>query len=259
MVAGTAVLLVIATVDLLDGEEGPPPAGETVQQVTGDTAPPASSGSDVVLGPRVGERRRRQGKPPAVTPPPVVQPPDPDGECANEDVVVTPVMAPATAGRPVLVSLDLHTLESRACTWKLGPERLAYKITADGEDVWSSADCAREVPGDEVVVRRDFATTYRLAWSGRPSRHDCPGGMAYVAPGDYEVQAAAIGGEPSEPVPFTLSAPAEPEPEPADGQDEAKGGKQRKRGQEPFQQVRGRGPDRQGEDRETPGRQTPAR
>ena len=83
--------------------------------------------------------------------------------------------------------------------------------------------------------------------------------MDFVPPGDYEVQAAAIGGEPSEPVPFTLGEPVEPEADPDDRQDEAKGRKQRRRGQEPFQQVRERGPDRQGEEREAPSRQTPQR
>ncbi len=220
MVGLTAVLLVVATVDLVNGDDAAPRT-DTAQQVAG--IPQAAPGDEVVVGPRPsgprGKKGRKEGAKsgqaplvPTYTPPPPPPPAEPDGPCDDADVAMTPVMGPAVAGRPVLVTLELRTREAEACTWTVNSSSLAYKITADGDDVWSSSHCPRQVPDDVVVVRRDLTTTYRLAWSGRRSSRDCPVSMGYAAPGDYAVQAAAIGGEPSAVVPFTLTDPADVEP-----------------------------------------------
>ncbi len=226
MVAGTAVLLVVATVDLVNGDD-PAPPGDTAQQVV---ATPQATPSDEAVGDgatdgadgtgKAGKKRKKKkaDEPvvPAYTPPPAPPPAEPDGPCDDADVVVTPVMGPVVAGRPVLVTLELRTVEDEACTWTVNREHLAYKITDGDDDVWSSSHCPRQVPEDDVVVRRDLTTTYRIAWSGRLSSRDCPVSMDYAPPGDYAVQAAAIGGEPSEVVPFTLTDPADVAPvEPA--------------------------------------------
>jgi hypothetical protein len=149
---------------------------------------------------------------PTYTPPPAPPPAEPDGPCAASDVVMTPVMGPVVAGRPVLITLALRTVESAACTWTVDSDHLAYKITDGNDDVWSSSHCPRQVPADQVVVRRDLTTTYRLAWNGRRSSRDCPVSLGYAAPGEYAVQAASIGGEPSAVVPFTLTDPADVAP-----------------------------------------------
>lgn len=225
MVAGTAVLLVVATVDLVDGDDASP-AGDTAQRVvaTPQATPSDDAAGDAGAGKtgktKAGKKRKRKSADepvePTYTPPPPPPPAEPDGPCDDADVVVTPVMGPEVAGRPVLVTLELRTVEDEACTWTVNREHLAYKITDGDDDVWSSSHCPRQVPEDDVVVRRDLTTTYRIAWSGRLSSRDCPVSMDYAPPGDYAVQAAAIGGEPSAVVPFTLTDPADVAPvEPA--------------------------------------------
>ncbi|WP_139982710.1 hypothetical protein [Nocardioides litoris] len=226
VLAGTAVLLLVATVDLVGGDDGPPPAAETAARTGAEPSAPASTPSDPLVGPTAGEQGRggRNGgnggngkgrgarpQPTAPTTPAAPAPPAPSGTCDDADVLVTPVMSSAEAGRPVLVTLSLRTRTALACTWQIDREHLAYTITSDGEDVWSSSECPAQVPSDPVVLRRDFITTYRLAWNGRESSRECPSGMDRAPAGTYEVQAAAIGGEPSEVVPFTLTEPVEPE------------------------------------------------
>jgi hypothetical protein len=239
MVVGTALLLAIAVVDIVRGDDEAPPAGETAGQVAGTPAPtPSADPTEATSGANGGKKRRkRQAE--VVTPPPAPEPPDPVGACADSDVVATPVMAPSVAGRAVLITLSLRTVEAEACTWQLGREHLAYKITDDdGSDVWSSSQCPGQVPGDSVVVWRDFTSTYRLAWNGRSSSLDCPSSMEHVGPGEYGVQVAAIGGEPSEVVPFTLveapettgpTQPLGPEMPGAGSDDGADGEKQREK------------------------------
>ena len=212
MVLGTAALLVVATVDLVRDDEVAPV--QTAQQVVATpqvvpTGPPAIG---PVSGKAAKKRRKAQAAAPTYTPPPAPAPAEPDGPCTDEDITMTPVMAPAVAGRPVLVTLELRTLESPACTWTIDREHLAYKITAGDDDVWSSSHCPAQVPSDTIVVRRDESAVYRLAWSGRTSSRDCPGSMPDAEPGEYAVQAAAIGGEPSAVVPFTLTDPVDLEP-----------------------------------------------
>ena len=121
-------------------------------------------------------------------------------------------MTSGVAGRRVVLTLALSTTRSEACTWTVGSESLAYKITDDDGTVWSSADCPEQVPSTTVVVRRDLLTTFRLDWNGLESSRDCPASMDPADPGTYAVQAAAIGGEPSAVVPFELADPAELEP-----------------------------------------------
>lgn len=212
MVAGTAVLLVVATVDLVRDDDAAP-SGDTAQQVVGipqPSATPTSTATPV--------RKKKRGKgvlqpaSPTTTTPPAPEPADPVGACADSDIAMTPVMAPAVAGRKILVTLALRTREAEACTWTLSRESLAYKITDGDDDVWSSSECPGQLPEDEIVVRRDVTATYRMAWSGRTSSRDCPGSMRFVPPGDYAVQAAAIGGEPSAVVPFVLADPADVQP-----------------------------------------------
>lgn len=212
MVAITVVGLTVATVDLVDGDD-PAPTADTVQQAvaTPSAAPSAAPRSGEVVGPTTSRQRRRTT--PRATPPPAPAPAEPEGACADADVSVRPEVAPAVAGGRVVVTLALHTREAEACTWTLGEEHLAYKILdADGADVWTSSDCPGQVPSASVVVRRDLVSTYRLAWNGRESSRDCPDSMPAVDAGTYAVQAAAIGGEPSEVVEFTLRDPADLEP-----------------------------------------------
>lgn len=217
MVGLTVLLLVVAVVNLVRGDDSGS-SRPTVSQAAAEPTPSTSTGAapddEPTTGTGTGKKKRKQKQQaateapeeePVVTPPP--PPAEPDGPCASSDVLVTPVIGSVIAGRPVLVTLELRTQESEACTWTLDRRTLAYAITTpDGGNVWSSADCPGQVPSDTIVVRRAQTSTYRLAWAARVSSYDCPT-QGHVEPGDYEVQASAIGGEPSAVVPFTLVDP----------------------------------------------------
>lgn len=205
------MLLVVATVDLLNGDDGAP-ADDTVQQVGGTPAesPTATSPAGVAIGP-TKTRKGRQPTAPATTSP-APTPAEPEGRCADSDVTVRPEVGSAVAGSRVVVTLALNTTRSEACTWTVSAEHLAYRITDGDADVWASSDCPAQVPSTEVVVRRDLVSTLRLTWNGRESSRDCPASMPAVDPGSYAVEAAAIGGEPSDPVTFKLADPAKAQP-----------------------------------------------
>ena len=81
--------------------------------------------------------------------------------------------------------------------WAIDRDHLAYKITSGDDDVWSSSHCPAQVPDDPIVLRSATPAVYRMAWTGRTSTRDCPPGADFAEPGEYAVQAAAIGGEPS--------------------------------------------------------------
>ena len=209
-VAVTAVLLVVATVDLVNGDDGAS-GDDTVQQVGGtpSASPTATTPAGVAVGPTTSRPRRRPAAPP--TTPAAPPPAEPEGSCADSDVTVRPEVEAAVAGNRVVLTLALNTTKAEACTWTVSAEHLAYKITDDDVDVWASSDCPAQVPTTTVVVRRDLVSTLRLAWNGRESSRDCPDSMPAVDPGTYAVQAAAIGGEPSAPVRFKLADPAKVE------------------------------------------------
>jgi hypothetical protein len=214
MVGVTAVLLVVATVDLLNGDDGAP--ADAVQQVVGTPtgSPTATAPAVVPVGPTKGRRRPSAPSAPVTTAPaPAPAPAEPQGRCADSDVMVRPEVPSAVAGSRVVVTLALSTRESEACTWSVSDEHLALKILDDdGGNVWSSSDCPDQVRSGSVVVRRDLISTYRLAWNGQESSRDCPTSMPVADPGRYAVQAAAIGGEPSAVVPFELVDPSKVEP-----------------------------------------------
>lgn len=236
MVGATAVLLVVAIVDMVNGGSERPVA-DTVGQVA---AAPSETPTTDRPG-RQGKKRKNQTPTPTPTPTPEPPPPlpDPVGTCESADVSVTPTMEPAIAGRPVLITLTLRTLETPACTWTIDRDHLAYKITTGDDDVWSSSHCPAQVPDDPIVLRSATPAVYRMAWTGRTSTRDCPPGADFAEPGEYAVQAAAIGGEPSSVVDFALTEPPAPTP-PAT---ETKGkGKGKKRTQQAAGQTPGESP-----------------
>lgn len=123
---------------------------------------------------------------------------EPSGACAAGDVVVTPVTERAVAGQPVRLTLSLQTRTTPACHWRVGPQRLAVRISGAGEEVWSTRHCAEGVPAKRLVVRRTVATELTVTWDARESEPGCPEATEWVLPGEYVVSAAALGGEPRE-------------------------------------------------------------
>jgi len=134
---------------------------------------------------------------------------EPEGECAAEDVVVTPsVAAGALAGRDVPITLALQTRAAEACTWQVSAGTVVVKVAREGKDVWTTRQCPQAITDQPVVVRRAVTTTVQVVWAeARESAEGCTRRAGWVRPGDFTVAAAALGGEPAE-AEFALGAPA---------------------------------------------------
>lgn len=138
-------------------------------------------------------------------------PAEPSGPCADRDVAVTPSVPTAVAGprHGVEIALDLRSISAEACTWRVSPRTLTLKVTSGRDDIWSTQDCPRFVPTQDVVVRKAESTRVTVAWAGRRSDEDCSRQTDYAMPGYYHVAAAALTGEPAK-TQFELLAPSAP-------------------------------------------------
>lgn len=132
----------------------------------------------------------------------------PDGPCEAADIAVTPSVAKgAEAGGDVTLTLSLQTLSSEACTWQVSRSTVTARISDDGRELWSTRQCPRAVPTQSVVVRRSVATVVELSWDAKESAEGCSRRTSWVMPGDYTLEAAALGGEPGS-ADFSLVKPA---------------------------------------------------
>lgn len=202
LVLGTAVLMVLAIARVLaggsDGSSGDEPRGALVAGVpTASDSPTPPVPTDT----RTKEPRKVKEKEP---PEPVLA--EPEGECADEDIAVTPTVERAVAGGTVLLVLELRTVTSPACTWRVSPDTLTVKITSGSDDIWSSRLCERAIPRRDVVVRKKVGTKVGVRWSGRRSDDGCTRYTDWALPGWYHVNAAALAGEPSD-LQFRLARP----------------------------------------------------
>lgn len=136
---------------------------------------------------------------------------EPDGACEATDIVVTPEVKHAVAGPGdgVRFKLGLQTRQAEACTWHVSSRTLTMKITSGHDGIWSSQQCPRKVPDEQVVVRRDQPTTVTVTWNGRRSDDGCPRQTDWALPGFYHVSVAALAGEPTD-AQFELRAPSAP-------------------------------------------------
>lgn len=202
---GFAVLLAITLVFVVarvlsggsDASDGVAAGQETAQQVAAEPTPTATTSGN----PGQGKKKNKA----AATPTPLAEP---NGPCIDADLVVTPLVPQATADSDVAIVLQLTTRFAQACTWEISPDSVTVKVTSDGQDVWSTLDCPGPLPVQEVVVRRDVPTEVSVVW-GEAKRSDdsCSGLTDWALPGTYEVEAAALGGEPAEGT-FELESPS---------------------------------------------------
>jgi hypothetical protein len=130
----------------------------------------------------------------------------PEGTCSDSDVSVTPQVDHAVAGRDVKIVLLLRTLTSPACTWQTGRKSLALDITSGKDAIWSSRECPRAIPVQDVVVRKDVTTRLPVTWNARRSDQTCSRLTEWAMPGFYHVTAAALGAEPAD-AQFELTTP----------------------------------------------------
>lgn len=133
--------------------------------------------------------------------------PVPAGQCEDADILVTPVVAGAVAGRDVTIVLNLRTRDTPACTWSVSAKNLTFKISDSDGDVWASRQCPGPVPKGDIVVRQQTTSSVSVTWNSRYSESGCPKATEWALPGDYEVSAAALGGEPGT-ADFNLDTPS---------------------------------------------------
>lgn len=131
----------------------------------------------------------------------------PTGECRPDEISVLPAVEKAEAGGRIQIRLDLQGTQP-ACTFEVSSDSVVVKVTTeDGERFWSTQDCARGVPREEVVVRSAQPTPITVTWSGRASDADCTAQPAWALPGFYDVYAAVAGSSPTD-VQFEVTKPS---------------------------------------------------
>lgn len=176
-----------------------PKAAQVAATLTADAEPSS-------VGPRAPAQQHEQKKPEKkkTKQAPVLA--QPEGTCLDSDVAVTPTVKHPVAGRTVFLVLELRTVSSAACTWRVSPDTLTLKVTSGDDEIWSSRQCPRAVPTKTLVVRSAVTTKVGVRWSGRRSDDDCSRLTEWALPGWYHVAASALAGEPSD-VQFQLERP----------------------------------------------------
>jgi hypothetical protein len=219
MVLGTALLLVVAIARLLGGgsDASDGAAAENTAARTTPSGAPSDAGlsetaaSETAAGQgkkakKNKNKKNKPGKGASTSEAPVLAPPE--GECAGSDVAITPVVDQAVAGRDVKVVLQMRTIQSPACTFAVSRDTITVSITSGKDAIWSSRDCPKAIPDQNVVVRNNVTTEVRLIWTqAKRSGEHCTAGTSWAMPGWYHVAAAALAGEPSD-VQFELTTPA---------------------------------------------------
>src|SRR6478752_6243055 len=215
MVLGTALLLVFAIARLLgDGSDASSSGDGDKASLSADSSSSSSAPTDdPTLSLTPSDSATANGKPgkgvrPVETPTsqaPVLA--QPEGTCAGSDIAVTPKVENAVGGRDVTVVLQLRTMSSPACTWRVSAETLTLGITSGDDAVWSSRQCRRAIPRQDVVVRKDVTTEVGIVWKqAKRSDDECSSRTDWASAGWYHATAAAVGGEPSD-VQFELTTP----------------------------------------------------
>jgi hypothetical protein len=223
MVLSIAVALVVGIAQLLGISSDEPEAEVSASTVGSGTVPsPPVATSDARTGAEKEQDRARETtkrKPRRTkTRTPL---PEPTGPCEVSDVVVTPeVVGAAHAGSPVTIRLNVTTVDTPACTYRVSPRNVAVKLVSGTDRIWSSQDCPAAVPEVDVIARKKVAGIAEMQWRGQRSDDGCTRTTPWALAGWYHAQAAAFGAEPTE-VQFELlpavAATITPSPEPKKG------------------------------------------
>jgi hypothetical protein len=203
MVLGIALLLVVGIAKMLGGSGGG--GGDTAANVAdtsslgNDPVSPNPSGSPGATG-HHRHHHKKAGDP--VTP--VVMP---SGPCSASDVAITPSVPTPVAGSDISLALDISSVTTPACTWTLSGDSLALKITRGSHLIWTTTQCAKAIPTQDLVLRQAEPTRVTLTWDARRSEPGCPTQTEWALPGTYHLHVAALAGQPQD-VTFLLTAPS---------------------------------------------------
>jgi len=220
LVTALAIALVFGIGQLLGGGSDGKSSGDTAQLTGAQQQPGGPVGQQSnrpgtqPTGSATGNPTSQgsKGAQPTKTATPLAQP---DGPCSPSEVLVTPRVTGAVAGREVALALALTSTESAACTFRISPDTLAVKLTSGSDFIWSSQQCPRSITTQDVIVRKAQPTQVTLTWSGRRSDQTCSrtttcwSGSGWCRPGWYHAIAAALGGTATDQQ-FELNYPARP-------------------------------------------------
>jgi hypothetical protein len=197
---GLGLVLLLLVSSLFGGDGDGDKGAGTATQASGD---PTGSPDDESTSEGKSPKQKKSRAPVTPQEPVLAQP---DGPCEDSDIVITPTVAQAIAGRPVTITLELRTATSEACTWRVSSGHVTVKVTSGSDEIWASRQCPKSVPLQDVVVRSAVTTFVDVPWKARRSENGCPMQTQWALPGTYHVAAAALGGEPAE-ARFELEAP----------------------------------------------------
>lgn len=210
IVIGVALLLVIGIARLLGGGSDASDGSAPGARGGATLADAARSGLEDAGGPSGSPDRSPDSSPSGSPTTGASSRPTlaaPSGVCRDEDVLVSPQVPRPEAGRQVTIRLVLRTKTAEACTWSPSSRHVTVKITSGADDIWSTRECPKALPGGSVVVRRAVDTAVAVRWNARRSDETCSRFTEYAMPGYYHVAAAALSGEPSD-VQFELGTPS---------------------------------------------------
>ncbi|MCL8026199.1 hypothetical protein [Nocardioides bruguierae] len=214
VVLGAVALLVAVVVGAVRLVAGPGTT-EQAQQVSAGTEAGTSASADpsadatadatASAGQSTGQRKKKR----TATATPTPTPAEPEGTCEDSQVVVTPTVGTVYAGAGATFTLELSTRKVAACWFDVSPRTVVVKVSDDDGEVWSTRECRRaltDLSVSRLAVRRDSTTPVSLAWSGRESDEGCTVSTDWAEPGEYELQAASLGGEAGSTT-FTITTP----------------------------------------------------
>ncbi len=216
VLVGVALLLVAGFARILgDSSDGKDSSADRATTAGATTSP---SPTEAATTEPVKRKRKKKQTP---TEPPLAEP---TGPCVSSDIVATPVVSEAQGGGDVAITLNLRTVQTPACTWTVSADTLTVSITSGNDSIWSSRECPVSIPAQDVVVRQAVDAPIALVWNAKRSDEECSVYTEWALPGFYHVEAAALGGEPTE-IQFELVRPASavitrtvtPKPEPTQG------------------------------------------
>jgi hypothetical protein len=215
IVVGVALALVFGIGHLLGGGSDGRSEGDVAALTGADTQPGHGDTGHPATGSTTGHTTTRHT---TTTKPKPTLPPlaEPDGPCDPSEVLVTPNISGARAGGEVVLTLELTSTDSAACTWRASASTLALKLTSGSDFIWSSQQCPRSVTAQDLILRKPVAGDKRVVpakvgvhWSGRRSDVDCRRTTDWARPGYYHATAAALGGTSTDQQ-FELNYPSRP-------------------------------------------------
>lgn len=93
---------------------------------------------------------------------------------------------------PVL-SLAVTNTSEQTCTVDVGSGNAVVTVMSGADRIWSSADCATDVPERLLLLDPGAADTSTVAWARERSDAECTAGLPAPRAGTYTAQATLLG------------------------------------------------------------------